>query len=50
MNNKPKKKERTKRHENTSSISGMSDSRLKNTSKDSSKKKKFKENHQKPKK
>jgi hypothetical protein len=39
MNNKPKKKERTKKYENTSSISGMSDSRLKNVSKDSSKKK-----------
>ena len=38
MNNKPKKKERTKKYENTSSISGMSDSRLKNVSKDSSKK------------
>ena len=38
MNPKPKKKERTKKFENNSSVSGMSDSRIKNTSKESSKK------------
>ena len=44
MNTKPRKKERTKKFENTSSISGMSDSRVKNVSNDSSKKNNIKYN------
>ena len=44
MNAKPRKKERTKKFENTSSISGMSDSRVKNVSNDSSKKNNIKYN------
>ena len=38
MNTKTRKKEKTKKMENNSSVSGMSDSRIKNTSKESSKK------------
>ena len=48
MNTKPKKKEKTKKLENNSSISGMSDSRIKNTSKESSKKNNIKNQNQAP--
>ena len=48
MNTKPKKKEKSKKLENNSSISGMSDSRIKNTSKESSKKNNIKNQNQAP--
>ena len=48
MNTKTRKKEKTTRKENNSSVSGMSDSKIKNTSKESSKKNNIKFQSQNP--